>query len=192
MRITVRSSTGSVVREGTGSSEGRSATAYEAHSMGLKGAETDATKRALATFGNAFGLTLYSDERRDRSAAPSVDEHPQRSVGRSIPVARAQVKDGPEALEPFPRGPFRTIPQGSHRSFPPRTMTTVSVEADAPRRLQNAIVDTEAGNGDQGIEDRPHETPSRHKSHAPDTSPVPGRIDKSMLAISTPKRQRDK
>src|SRR5688572_28678164 len=44
VRITVRARTGSVVREGTGSSEGRGASAYEAHSMGLKGAETDATK----------------------------------------------------------------------------------------------------------------------------------------------------
>jgi len=28
----------------------------------LKGAETDATKRALATFGNPFGLALYDRE----------------------------------------------------------------------------------------------------------------------------------
>ena len=65
VRITVRSETGVVVREGNGSSEGRGATAYEAHSMGLKGAETDATKRALATFGRPFGLSLYSEDRRE-------------------------------------------------------------------------------------------------------------------------------
>ena len=34
----------------------------EAHELALKGAETDATKRALATFGNPFGLALYDRE----------------------------------------------------------------------------------------------------------------------------------
>jgi len=31
----------------------------QAHELALKGPETDATKRALATFGNPFGLALY-------------------------------------------------------------------------------------------------------------------------------------
>ena len=34
----------------------------EAHELALKAAETDATKRALATFGNPFGLALYDRE----------------------------------------------------------------------------------------------------------------------------------
>jgi hypothetical protein len=34
----------------------------EAHTWSLKAAETDATKRALATFGNPFGLALYDRE----------------------------------------------------------------------------------------------------------------------------------
>ena len=34
----------------------------KAHELALKGAETDATKRALATFGNPFGLALYDRE----------------------------------------------------------------------------------------------------------------------------------
>ena len=34
----------------------------QAHELALKGAETDATKRALATFGNPFGLALYDRE----------------------------------------------------------------------------------------------------------------------------------
>ena len=43
----------------------------EAHDLALKAAETDATKRALATFGNPFGLALYDRELaavRDRKA----------------------------------------------------------------------------------------------------------------------------
>ncbi len=88
VRVTVRGDSGSVVREGHGSSEGRGASAYEAHSMGLKGAETDATKRALATFGKPFGLALYGGEPRENAAAdaPEPTSSPGRSVaGRKIP-----------------------------------------------------------------------------------------------------------
>ena len=42
--------------------EGRASTPGQAHELALKGAETDATKRALATFGNSFGLALYDRE----------------------------------------------------------------------------------------------------------------------------------
>ena len=45
--------------------------------MALKSAETDATKRALATFGNAFGLALYDREQtgvRQRPTNKTVTE----------------------------------------------------------------------------------------------------------------------
>jgi len=50
------------VREGSGTGEGEATTPGQAHELALKGAETDATKRALATFGNPFGLALYDRE----------------------------------------------------------------------------------------------------------------------------------
>lgn len=59
VRITVHSSDREVVREGHGTGDGRGPSLGEAHDMGLKAAETDATKRALATFGKPFGLALY-------------------------------------------------------------------------------------------------------------------------------------
>jgi len=59
VRIRVRAGAECVVREGWGSGEARAATTGEAHELALKAAETDATKRALATFGNPFGLALY-------------------------------------------------------------------------------------------------------------------------------------
>jgi Rad52/22 family double-strand break repair protein len=52
-----------IVREGSGTGEGNALTAGQAHELALKRAETDATKRALATFGNPFGLALYDRER---------------------------------------------------------------------------------------------------------------------------------
>jgi hypothetical protein len=62
VRVTVRAGEVLVVREGFGAGKGRAATPGEAHEMALKCAETDATKRALATFGNRFGLALYDPE----------------------------------------------------------------------------------------------------------------------------------
>lgn len=63
VRITVRAGKERVVREGNGTGEGIGATAGAAHDVALKAAETDATKRALATFGNPFGLALYDKEK---------------------------------------------------------------------------------------------------------------------------------
>ena len=51
-----------ITREGCGSGEAKAPTPGEAHELALKAAETDATKRALATFGNPFGLALYDRE----------------------------------------------------------------------------------------------------------------------------------
>lgn len=62
VRIRVRAGDVIIVREGSGTGEGRGASPGEAHEISLKCAETDATKRALATFGNRFGLALYDPE----------------------------------------------------------------------------------------------------------------------------------
>ena len=59
VRVSVRAGDITIVREGSGTGEGRASTPGQAHDLALKGAETDATKRALATFGNPFGLALY-------------------------------------------------------------------------------------------------------------------------------------
>jgi DNA recombination protein Rad52 len=77
VRVTVRAGDAIIVREGIGTGLGRSRMTETAHEIALKAAETDATKRALATFGNPFGLALYDKEqrgvtrRRRRELAPS-------------------------------------------------------------------------------------------------------------------------
>jgi hypothetical protein len=45
--------------EGIGTGFGGARSPEAAHEIALKAAETDATKRALSTFGNPFGLALY-------------------------------------------------------------------------------------------------------------------------------------
>ena len=62
VRVSVRAGDITIVREGSGSGEAKAPTPGQAHELALKGAETDATKRALATFGNPFGLALYDRE----------------------------------------------------------------------------------------------------------------------------------
>ena len=77
VRVSVRAGDITIVREGSGTGEGKAPTPGQAHELALKGAETDATKRALATFGNPFGLALYDRDQvgvrktRGGKAAPS-------------------------------------------------------------------------------------------------------------------------
>src|SRR4029077_14594131 len=65
VRITVHADGATIVREGHGSGEGRGTSPGEVNAISLKAAETDATKRALATFGKPFGLELY---RKDKNS----------------------------------------------------------------------------------------------------------------------------
>jgi DNA recombination protein Rad52 len=76
VRIRVRTGDTVVCREGSGVGHGMGAPLGQAHESALKEAETDATKRALATFGNLFGLALYDKEqngvRRRRAGSTAV------------------------------------------------------------------------------------------------------------------------
>ena len=69
VRITVRTADAVVVREGHGTGEAQGGSPGEVQDRALKAAETDATKRALATFGKAFGLALYAGDQAAGAAA---------------------------------------------------------------------------------------------------------------------------
>ena len=69
VRLSVRAREMTIVREGTGFGQASAPFAADAHERALKAAETDATKRALATFGGRFGLMLYDKEHRAQSLA---------------------------------------------------------------------------------------------------------------------------
>jgi len=91
VRITVRAGGTTIMRDGTGTGHGEDHSPSVAHDVAIKAAETDATKRALTTFGNAFGLALY-DRQQTGVTKPSVKIpkprlydretaiHPQKSV----------------------------------------------------------------------------------------------------------------
>ena len=67
IRIRVRAGDAVITREGSGAGESSAASPGQAHEFAAKAAETDATKRALMTFGNAFGLSLYGGTAETRS-----------------------------------------------------------------------------------------------------------------------------
>lgn len=164
VRITVNVGSSTVVREGHGTGESRGASPGEVHDMALKGAETDATKRALATFGNPFGLSLYEHgklpaPRTERSPAPKSGEPSQRSYARddSTPIPRPSTFHGREK--------YLTT-----RGEPPYNLQ--------PAPKAPALADS---------------SPQVHVPIAPSAEDLlPGRIDKSVLTISEPKRRRDK
>ena len=78
VRITVRAGDQRVVREGSGTGEATAASPGLAHEFAAKAAETDATKRALSTFGNRFGLSLYGGS-PDVGSSPTIRDLPMES-----------------------------------------------------------------------------------------------------------------
>ena len=73
VKVTVRADGDLVVREGFGTGDAQAESLGEAHDKAIKTAETDATKRALATFGKPFGLSLYLGSKGRRpQVAPDI------------------------------------------------------------------------------------------------------------------------
>jgi DNA recombination protein Rad52 len=93
VRVTVQAQGASVIREGHGSGEGRGTSPAEVHDIAVKAAETDATKRALATFGKPFGLELYRSGK-----AAQVDKPSQLAAG-----TEARTGFHPDDTTPIPR-----------------------------------------------------------------------------------------
>jgi len=97
VRITVQANGTSIVREGHGTGEGRGTSPGEIHDIALKAAETDATKRALATFGKPFGLELY---RKDKAASNPIPSGEQPAFVPDVGLRRGF---HPDDTTPIPR-----------------------------------------------------------------------------------------
>ncbi len=96
VRVTVYSADGArkVVRERCGGHRGEGATVGEAIENCIKAAETDATKRAFVTFGNAFGLALYDREQR------KVGTPERRPIARGQEQPMAPIDEGFAGAQP--------------------------------------------------------------------------------------------
>ncbi len=96
VRLTVHADGTTIIREGHGTGEGRGTSPGEVHDIALKAAETDATKRALATFGKPFGLELYRGGRANGLQKPLPSP--------PVPVLEdARVGFHPDDTTPIPR-----------------------------------------------------------------------------------------
>lgn len=87
-RARVRIYAGGRFRDGTGYGSGIAKDLGDAHESAIKEAETDATKRALMTFGNPFGLALY-----DKTRANVSDGGAQTDAAKTPPPPKNVPKD---------------------------------------------------------------------------------------------------
>jgi len=161
VRITVNVGGTTVVREGHGTGEGRGSSAGEVHDMALKGAETDATKRALATFGNPFGLSLY-----DHGKLPPAQRKEQAPT--PLPAKPAQHKHARDDTTPIPRP---STFHGREQYLATREQPPYNLEP---------------------VPKPPSSSPANVPIVPAAEDLLPGRIDKSVLTISEPKRRRNK
>ena len=93
VRITITAGNRTLIREGSGAGHGIDSDLGLAHESALKEAETDATKRALMTFGNPFGLALYDKQQRQVSSSAAVA-----AVAKAPPVDAADAPLEPTAI----------------------------------------------------------------------------------------------
>ena len=95
----VRITVGDTIREGTGAGHGLTRQGLGMnHESAIKEAETDARKRALMTFGNQFGLSLY-----DKGKAWAKTEAPKTSSTK--PVTRSESEKFIQECEAFIKNP---------------------------------------------------------------------------------------
>ena len=208
VRVSVRAGDIVIVREGSGTGEGRALTPGQAHELALKGAETDATKRALATFGNPFGLALYDREqtgvRKARGVPAASTEDAGPWVLRLANGAPQATFDNPdvfadtlhnamsgakdiECLFAIWEKNIDTV-RAINRRLKHQPLSSANIAPKLVAHLkERAIALAKAGSG--SIDDTSPDLRSQEISPRPTQRARP-KIDKSVLTISEPKRQR--
>jgi DNA recombination protein Rad52 len=193
VRIRVRAGDTIVCREGSGVGHGMGTTIGEAHESAIKEAETDATKRALATFGNLFGLALYDKEQNGVR---------RRRAGNGVAVGVSWVLlSGTGALlsrHDLPEGYCSAL-----RELLERTPTLDRLEAiwarngGTVKHLQTAWPELKTANGThyaEVLEKLYTQRVDRLKAEA-DRAPAPGPETMARaeleLPLASPKRMRD-
>ncbi len=213
VRITVRAGERTIVREGLGAGEAVAATPGQAHERASKAAETDATKRALSTFGSRFGLSLYGD--RMRSAAQAVSEPRSTRAGGDEAGPGERASDAgwrrTRGGHPFMQGPAQANNEPDTRSpdeedrferdatgpaalepMPAADVLNVAAEASSPSEPEIAKEAAREAPGAGEVRDRADDRPiALLPVHLPPMT-MPARIDKSVLTLSEPKRRRDR
>ena len=164
VRISVRAGDRIIQREGLGSGEAVAQTAGQAHERASKAAETDATKRALSTFGNSFGLSLYRDK----------TEPPQAKAARKQASKKSSVE-------------LDDIDQGT----PDEAAATLDQTHKSALTHERAAQQP-AGSQPMVEVSLPAWLPAGTHAIASNTTELPQRIEKSALALAEPKRIRNR
>ena len=144
VRLTVRAGDDQTVREGYGTGDAASTSLGEAHEKALKGAETDATKRALATFGRPFGLALHVPARPERPALP--DSHRRRTRQRKGPDGRYRLVRNPavslvpKALLNGEAAPPSDAAEHAREDESPDKTGDMGGDANSPGAVVNGVV----------------------------------------------------
>jgi hypothetical protein len=172
VRLTVRADGTTIVREGSGTGEARSNAPGQAHEVALKAAETDATKRALTTFGKPFGLALYLNG-RSRTAPGHSGE---RQGGQT--TTKAPSRPDPTKTDHEGSGDRVTDDHVAVMQQHPNATSRLPAQtaSEAPPGSVPAAADTSTLSAGAGL---------------PSTAP-PRPVDKSLLMFGEPRRERDK
>ena len=134
VRITITAGQRTLIREGSGAGHGIDLDLGLAHESALKEAETDATKRALMTFGNPFGLALYDKQQRQVS--------PARGAATTAPAKASAPAAAPADTDALLNAPAITALQARIRALSPsrrEAFTTAFRAAFAVPPAQSAI-----------------------------------------------------
>jgi hypothetical protein len=146
VRLTVRAGEHNPIREGYGTGGAVSDSLGEAHEKALKSAETDATKRALATFGRPFGLALHvpvkGPETTSNVTRPAIpDAHRRRTRQRKGPDGRYRlVRDPRLNLMPKEFLVGTVAPNPISSGLPAREEPSGEVDTVPTQPEENAVV----------------------------------------------------
>ncbi|WP_223477170.1 Rad52/Rad22 family DNA repair protein [Oricola indica] len=205
VRVTVATEGGTTItREGSGTGEASTSTPGKAHELALKAAETDATKRALMTFGNAFGLSLYDPNGSHRTAVPQAINGRYQDGGiigaspvskdAAIPTETSCDKSDPGKGRGSNRGTngatiaCEAVAQHATPQMDPINGSgpTASKRKDSGSSPQSDHLPAIDAGRDQAGKGGTYQTDEGVSNHRPQC-----RIDKSTLTLSEPKRVRD-
>ena len=188
VRVTVRADATMVVREGYGTGEAQSSSTGEAHERALKMAETDATKRALATFGNPFGLSLYNPVRRSRPKTlnPALPDHARRrTLQQQAPNGRYYVPARPRSV----LDPAHIVGKQITDEVP------ATAQMLGPQLATEGLSEPAPQTGNQAKRPTQHVTKTAEESSRDDSHVSPeiaAGSEQGRLLIEWPKRHRDR
>ncbi len=192
VRVRVRAGDALVVREGSGVGHGAGATPGDAHESALKEAETDATKRALATFGNLFGLALYDKEQAGVRRRPARRSGKRQAITLSLLTAGGEEECRYEMPDSFCAG----LREALATATPDEIEKVWHHNAPTVARLRAGWPELKTVNGTH-YADVLEKLYEHHLARCQGTvsaeqEPAPaGAVDKSGLSIAEPRRVRD-